>query len=55
MTIFPLLCDNILFAFMQLYFQEADVDGDGTINYEEFVSMINSAGHYSKVDGTWGN
>ena len=28
--------------------QEADVDGDGQINYEEFNSMMNSAGHYSK-------
>ncbi len=31
--------------------QEADVDGDGQINYEEFNAMMNSAGHYVKVDG----
>ena len=33
--------------------QEADVDGDGCINFEEFVGMMKSAGHYSKVDGSW--
>ena len=33
--------------------QEADVDGDGCINYEEFVGMMRSAGHYSRVDGSW--
>ena len=33
--------------------QEADVDGDGSINYEEFVGMMKSAGHYSRVDGSW--
>ena len=26
---------------------EADVDGDGSINYEEFYSMMTSAGRYS--------
>ena len=31
--------------------KEADTDGDGSINFEEFVSMMKSAGHYSKVDG----
>ena len=39
-------CDTI--------FKEADVDMDGMINYQEFVMMMNSAGQYSKVDGTWG-
>ena len=33
--------------------KEADTDGDGSINFEEFVSMMKSAGHYSKVDGSW--
>ena len=33
--------------------QEADVDGDGCINFEEFVGMMKSAGHYSRVDGSW--
>ena len=36
----------------QLY-KEADTDGDGSINFEEFVNMMKSAGHYSKVDGSW--
>ena len=27
--------------------------GDGSINFEEFVSMMKSAGHYSRVDGSW--
>ena len=31
------------------------MDGDGCINYEEFVGMMKSVGHYSKVDGTWNN
>ena len=29
------------------------MDGDGCINFEEFVSMMKSAGHYSRVDGSW--
>ena len=33
--------------------EEADTDGDGNINFDEFVCMMKSAGHYSKVDGSW--
>ena len=40
-------------AYMSVCHQEADVDGDGCINYEEFVGMMRSAGHYSRVDGSW--
>ena len=35
------------------FWKEADTDGDGSINFEEFVAMMKSAGHYSKVDGSW--
>ena len=41
-----------LYTFFHIL-QEADVDGDGSINYEEFVGMMKSAGHYSRVDGSW--
>ena len=30
--------------------QEADVDGDGCINYEEFYTMMTSGGRYCKSD-----
>ena len=30
--------------------QEADIDGDGCINYEEFYSMMTSGGRYCKAD-----
>jgi len=29
---------------------EADIDGDGSINYEEFYGMMTSAGRYCKAD-----
>ena len=32
--------------------EEADTDGDGCINFEEFVSMMKSGGNYSRVDGS---
>ena len=31
----------------------ADLNGDQAINFEEFVGMMKSAGHYSRVDGSW--
>ena len=40
-------------GFLDKDLQEADVDGDGCINFEEFVGMMKSAGHYSRVDGSW--
>jgi len=30
--------------------EEADIDGDGSINYEEFYGMMTSAGRYCKAD-----
>ena len=30
--------------------QEADIDGDGCINYEEFYLMMTSGGRYCKTD-----
>ena len=47
---------NTIYSFnihWQKAVQEADVDGDGSINFEEFVGMMKSAGHYSRVDGSW--
>ena len=44
--------NTLLYTFFHML-QEADVDGDGSINYEEFVGMMKSAGHYSRVDGSW--
>jgi len=32
---------------------EADIDGDGCINYEEFYSMMTSAGRYCKADSSF--
>ena len=32
-----------------IFTQEADIDGDGSINYEEFYGMMTSAGRYNKV------
>ena len=34
--------DNVVF-----FTQEADIDGDGSINYEEFYGMMTSAGRYN--------
>jgi len=33
--------------------EEADVDGDGSINYEEFYAMMTSAGRYCKADSSF--
>lgn len=33
--------------------EEADVDGDGSINYEEFYMMMTSAGRYCKADSSF--
>ena len=30
-----------------IFTQEADIDGDGSINYEEFYGMMTSAGRYN--------
>jgi len=32
---------------------EADKDGDGSINYEEFYAMMTSAGRYCKADSSF--
>jgi len=32
---------------------EADIDGDGSINYEEFYNMMTSAGRYCKADSSF--
>jgi len=33
--------------------EEADIDGDGSINYEEFCAMMNSVGSYNKGAESW--
>ena len=33
--------------------EEADTDGDGSINYEEFYLMMTSAGRYCKADSSF--
>ena len=33
--------------------EEADTDGDGCINYEEFYMMMTSAGRYCKGDASF--
>ena len=33
--------------------EEADTDGDGCINYEEFYQMMTSAGRYCKGDASF--
>jgi len=33
--------------------EEADIDGDGSINYEEFCAMMNSVGNYNKGAESW--
>ena len=33
--------------------EEADTDGDGSINYEEFYMMMTSAGRYCKGDASF--
>ena len=33
-----------------IFSQEADIDGDGCINYEEFYNMMTSGGRYCKSD-----
>ena len=33
--------------------QEADIDGDGCINYEEFYNMMTSGGRYCKADSSF--
>ena len=39
--------------------QEADIDGDGSINYEEFYGMMTSAGRYGVIhklrNNFWGS
>ena len=33
--------------------KEADIDGDGCINYEEFYMMMTSGGRYCKADSSF--
>ena len=35
---------NIYPSYNKLSFKEADLDGDGNVNYEEFVTMIFKVG-----------
>ena len=41
------------------HLQEADIDGDGSINYEEFYGMMTSAGRYGVIhkfrNNFWGS
>ena len=38
----------------QALVEEADVDGDGSINYEEFYMMMTSAGRWAQASVTVG-